>query len=96
MEAFVALDVPEVAPLLAAWSALMDLTSASAIGIRLVAVGAIITETCVVWAVLPADWSDTAESILAVIEAESSILFFSGSAVGKRLTRGTASSLLPA
>lgn len=59
----------------------MDLASTSAIGIRLVAVGTIITETCVMWAVLPADWSDSAEAILAVIEAEGSVLFFSGSAI---------------
>ena len=45
MEAIVALGVPEVAPFLAGWSALVNLSSTSAIGIRLVAVCTIVTET---------------------------------------------------
>lgn len=55
MEALMALGIPEVAPLFAAWSALVHFTSTSSVGIRLVAVGSIVTEARVVWAVLPAD-----------------------------------------
>ena len=58
MEVLVALGIVEVAPFFAAWSALMDFTCASAISIGFVAVGSIVTETRVVWAVLPADWTD--------------------------------------
>ena len=55
MEALVALGVPEVAPLFAAWSALVHFSGTSSVGIRLVAVCTIVTEARVVWAVLPAD-----------------------------------------
>lgn len=58
MEVLVALGIVEVTPFFTAWSALMDLACTSAIGIRFVAVGSIVTETRVVRAVLPADWTD--------------------------------------
>lgn len=58
MEVLVARGVPEGAPLFAAL-ALVDLTGTSAVGVRLVAVGTIVTEASVVGAVLPADGADT-------------------------------------
>ena len=58
MEVLVALGIVEVTPFFTAWSALMDLACTSAIGIRFVAVGSIVTETRVVRAVLPADWTN--------------------------------------
>ena len=45
METIMALGVPEVAPLFAAWTALMYLTGTSSVGIRLVTVGTVVTET---------------------------------------------------
>ena len=82
MEAIVALGVEEVAPLLAAWATLVNFTSTSAISIRLVAVGSIVTEFRIVWAVLPANGTDSREAFLAVIEAKGSILLLTGGAVG--------------
>ena len=75
MEVIMALGVPERAPFFAA-SALVHLTGSTAIGIRLIAVGTVITEASIVWAVLPADGSDTRVSTLAVWVAKSSILLF--------------------
>ena len=57
MEVIVALRVPESAVFFAAL-ALVHLTGATAVCIRLIAVCAIISEASVVRAVLPADWSD--------------------------------------
>ena len=96
MEAVVALGIPEVAPLLAAWAALVNLTSTSAIGIRLVAVGSIITETSVMRALLPADWTNSGVAILAVVEAKSSVLLFTSGAVRQRLSSGTSGRFHPA
>ena len=56
--------VPESAPLIAAL-ALVDLTSTTAIGLRLIAVGAIVTEARVVGAVLPADGTNAIEASFA-------------------------------
>ena len=50
--------VPESTPLLAV-ATLVDLTGTATVGIRLVTVGAIITESGIVRAVLPADGADT-------------------------------------
>jgi len=58
MEAWVALHVPQGAPLFAV-SALVHLTGATAISIRLVAVGTVVAEARIVRAVLPADGADT-------------------------------------
>lgn len=58
MEAIVALGVPKGAPLLAA-TALMHLSSTSAIGVGLVAVSTVVTEFAVFGAVLPADGADS-------------------------------------
>ena len=96
MEAIVALWIPEVAPLFTARSTLVNLTSTSSIGIGLVTVGTIIAEACVMWAVLPAYWANTRESIFAVIKAKGTILFFAGWAIGERLTCSTSRCLLPA
>ena len=73
MEVFVALGEPHVAPLFAAL-ALVHLASATAISVRLVAVGAIVTEALVMRAVLPADGADTRVALLAEGVAESAIL----------------------
>jgi len=96
MEALVALGVVEVTPLLATWAALVNLTSTSAIGIRLVAVSSIVTEARVMWAVLPADGTDSREAFLAVIEAKSSILLLTGGAVRQGLSSSATSRFLPA
>lgn len=58
MEVIVALGVPKGAPLLAAF-ALVHLSSASTIGIGLVAVSTIVTEFAVSGAVLPADGANS-------------------------------------
>lgn len=96
MEALVAFGVIESAPLLAAWTALVHFTSASAIGVRLVAVGSIVTEACVVGAVLPADGANSRVAILAVIEAKSSILLLAGGAIGQGLASSATSGFFPA
>ena len=75
MEVLVALGVPESTPLFAAL-ALVHLTGTTTISIRLVAVCAIVAETCIVKAVLPADWADTRVSILTVWVAKGAILLF--------------------
>mgnify|MGYP006922971080 FL=1 len=72
MEIIVALGVPEGAPLFASL-ALVHLTSSTAISVWLVAVGTVIAEACVVRAVLPADWANTAVAVLAVRVAKSTI-----------------------
>ena len=95
MEAVVALGVPKGAPLLAA-AALVNLASTATIGVRLVAVGTIVTELRVVRAVLPADWTDAGEAILALVEAESSILLHARGAVGEWLSSSAAGRFLPA
>ena len=77
MEVVVALGVPERAPFLAA-DALVHLTGTTAIGIRFVAVGTVVTEASVVWAVLPADGADTRVAILTVGVAESTVLLTVG------------------
>ena len=73
MEVLVAFWIPEGAPLLAV-SALVHLAGTAAVGIWLVAVGAIVAETTVNRAVLPADWADTRVSILTVWVAKGAIL----------------------
>ena len=90
-----ALGVPQGAPFLAA-HALVHLTSSTAIGIWLVAVGAVVTEAAVVWAVLPANWTNTRVSILTVGVAESAILLLVIWARGERLASSAAVGLLPA
>ncbi len=95
MEFVVALWIPKSTPFLAAL-ALVNLTSASAIGIGLVAVGTVITEATVMRAVLPADGTDTGESVLAVGVAESAILLLVLGAGRERLASSAAISLLPA
>jgi len=69
MEAFVALDIPEIAPLFTAWSTLVDFTSTSTVSVRLIAVSSIVAETRVMGAVLPADGTNSRVAISAVIEA---------------------------
>ena len=96
MEAFVALGVPEVTPLLATRAALMDLTSTSTISIGLIAVCTVVTEFAIMGAVLPADWADTIKATLAVIKAKSTILFFAIWASRERFSRCAARDLLPA
>ena len=95
MEAVVALGVPKGAPFLAA-TALVNLASTATIGVRLVAVGTIVTELRVVRAVLPADWANSTEATLAVGVAEGTILLLIICAGGERLTSGTSIGFLPA
>jgi len=95
MEVIVALGVPKGAPLFAAF-ALVHLSSASTIGVGLVAVSAIVTEFAVSGAVLPADGADSLEAILAVVEAKGAILLFIISAGRERLSSCAAVSFLPA
>jgi hypothetical protein len=95
MEALVARGVPESAKLIAA-TALVDLTGTTTIGIRFVAVSAVITEATVLGAVLPADGTNTIVTCLAVGIAESTILLLVIRARGERLTGSAAISHLPA
>jgi hypothetical protein len=95
VEAFMALGVPEGAPLLAV-ATLVNLTGTTTVGIRLVAVGTVITEATVVRAVLPADGTDTGEAILTVGVAEGAILLLVIRAGGERLASSAAIGLLPA
>lgn len=59
MEFRVTLDIEELAPLFAAWAALVNLTSTSAIGIRFVAVSSVVAESFIMRTILPADRSDS-------------------------------------
>ena len=65
MEIIVALGIPKGAPFLAS-SAFMPLASTSAISIRLVAIIAIITESLISRAVLPADGAEAGVAIFTV------------------------------
>lgn len=94
MEVFMAFNVPEVAPLLAA-NALVHLASATAISIGLVAVGAIVTETLIMRAVLPADGTNSTVSLLTVSEAERTILLLVFRAVRERFAGCATGGLFP-
>jgi len=95
MEFLVTFGVPEGSPLLAA-NALVDLTCATAVSIRLVAVGAIVREAAIVGAILPADWADSRVALLTVGVAESSILLLVVIAAGEGLTGSASIGFLPA
>ena len=61
---------------------LVNLASATAIGIRLVAVSSVVTESGVMRTVLPANWSNTRVALFTERIAESAIfLFFLGARV---------------
>ena len=75
MEVFVALGVPKGTPFFTTL-ALVNLTGTTTVGIRFVAVSAIIAEALVVWAVLPADGTYTRIALLAVWVAKGTILLF--------------------
>lgn len=75
MEVFVALGVPKGTPFFTTL-ALVNLTGTTTVGIRFVAVSAIIAEALVVWAVLPADGTNTRVALLAVWVAKGTILLF--------------------
>lgn len=96
VEFLVALGEPEVAPHLAA-GALMHLTGTSAVSIRFVAVGTVVTEASLVGgAVLPADGANASEAILASVVAKSTVLLLASRAVGEGLASSAAIGLLPA
>jgi hypothetical protein len=95
MEIVMALGVPKCAPFLAAL-ALVHLTSTSAIGIRLIAVGSIVTEASVMGAILPANGTDARKSAFAVWVAKGAILLLVLGAGRERLPSCAAISLLPA
>ena len=90
-----ALRVKELAPLFAAWTALVNLTCTSAIGIRFIAVSSVIAESFIMRTILPADRPDSSVSSLALIEAESSILLLTFWAVRKRFASSASSRLFP-
>lgn len=73
METFVTLLVPKGSPFLAGLE-LVDLSSASTIGVRLVAVCTVVTEASIVGAVLPADGTNTRVAGLTERIAKSAIL----------------------
>ena len=75
MEVFVALGVPKGAPFFTTL-AFVNLAGATTVGIRFVAVSAIVTEALVMWAVLPADGANARVALLAVWVAKGSILLF--------------------
>ena len=81
MEVLLALWVPESAPLLTS-IALLLFSSSSAIGMWLVAVSAIAVE--VVWARLPADWTVSEESWIALVIAQVLISVLISGARGNR------------
>lgn len=95
VEVLVALGVPKGAPLFTS-SALVHLASSSAVSIRLIAVGTVVAEARVDWAVLPADGSNTLVASLAVGVAKGSVLLLVSGAGGKRLASSAAISFLPA
>ena len=96
MEAWVALDVPEVSPFLTIWSTVVNLTGSSTVGIGLVAVGAIVAELLIMGAVLPANGTNTGVARVAVVIAESTILLLAFSASGEGFSGCATSHFLPA
>ena len=74
MEARVALDVPEVSPLLTVGATVVNLTGSSSVGIGLVAVSTVVTELFIMGAVLPADGAHTRITTVTVVVAEGTIL----------------------
>ena len=93
MIVFVAFGVPERTPLFCTF-VLMDLTSASAVGIRLAAVITIFEERF--WAVLPAIWSITMISFPTNWIAYSTMPFQAFWALGHGLSNSATGSSLPA
>ena len=96
VETVVAFRVPESSPFLAVRSTLVHLASTTAVSVRLVAVGTVVTEALVVGAVLPADRTDARVASLARSEAESAILLQLLWTGAKRLARSAARGFLPA
>ena len=93
VEAFSTLRIPECTPLFAIIT-LVNRASPSAIRVRLVAVGPIVSECT--RAVLPADWANSIVAISAEWIAESSVLFFVAWAGGDSFASPTAVRLFPA
>ena len=96
MEAWVALDVPEVSPFLTVRSTVVNLTGTSSVGIGLVAVGSVVTECFILGAVLPADWAHTRVAFITVVVAESTILLLVLGASRERFSCCATSNLFPA
>ena len=96
MEVIVALRIEEVTPLFAVLSAVVNFTSTSTIGIRLVTVCSVVTEAALLWAVLPADWTNAREASLTFFIAEGTVLLHTIGAIRERFSLGTTSSFLPA
>ena len=74
VEAWVALDIPEVSPFLTVWSTVVNLTGSSSVGIGLVTVSTIVTECFILGAVLPADGAHTRVAFITEVVAEGTIL----------------------
>ena len=96
MEAWVALDVPEVSPFLTVRSTVVNLTGTSSVGIGLVAVGSVVTECFILGAVLPADWAHTRVAFITEVVAESTILLLVLWAGRERFSCCATSNLFPA
>ena len=90
-----AFDVPEISILFTS-EGLVDLPGASTISIWLIAVSSVIPEFSIVGAILPADWADSGEAVLAIWVANSSILFATFGTGRKRFSSSPAGNLLPA
>ena len=73
MEVVVALGVPHFAILFTS-VARVNLSGSSTISVGLVTIGTVVTEAFILGAVLPTDWTNTRETVLAVRVAESAIL----------------------
>ena len=95
MEAFVALGVPEGAPLLAV-STFVHLTGTAAICIRLIAVSTIIFEFLIMRAVLPAHGANTGVGVLTERITQRTILLLVLRAGREGLTDSAAGGLFPA
>jgi len=90
-----ALGVPEGSPLFAV-SALVNLTSSTAISIRLIAVCTIVMEAGIMRAVLPAHWANPTVAFLTIRVAKGTIFLLVLRAGRKRLASSAARGLFPA
>ena len=96
VEAWVALDIPEVSPFLTVWSTVVNLTGSSSVGIGLVTVSTIVTECFILGAVLPAYRTHTRVSFITGVIAEGSILLFVLRAGRQRFSSCATGHLFPA
>ena len=86
VEVIVALRIEEVTPLFAVLSTVVNFTSTSTIGIRLVTVCSVVTEAALLWAVLPADWTNAREASLTFFIAKGTVLLHTIGAIRERFS----------